>query len=134
MLLLPSRTAVLRFKLTALGWILLVLLTPGAVVMACYTMVVMKREPASIALMLFGLAGLVFLFHWLLSLRARCPRCLAGTFTRKSCSLHGGAKPLLGSHRLKVAVSVIFKNHFQCPYCGELTATRSRSAGSRRRH
>lgn len=133
MLHLPSRSAVLRFRLTAVGWLLLLLLVPGAVAMACFTLFVMKREPAGIALILIGLAVLVFLMYWMLSLRARCPRCLVGSFTRRSCSRHGSARSLLGSHRLKVAVSVIFKNHFQCPYCGEFTAMKPRQPRSSRR-
>jgi len=133
MLLLPSRFAVLRYKLSAWGWILLSLLIPCAMAMACYTMFVMERAPAGIALKLIGVAALLFLVHWVLSLRARCPRCLTGSFTRRSCSRHGSARSLLGSHRLRVAVSVVFRNHFQCPYCGELTAMKARTAQSSRR-
>jgi len=66
MLPLPSRFAVLRFKLPALGWIRLLLLIPCAVGMACYTMFVMDSAPAGLALKLIGLAALVFLVHWIL--------------------------------------------------------------------
>lgn len=133
MVLLPSRFAVLRYKLAALGWILLLLLIPGAVAMACYTMFVMDRGPGVIALKLIGLALLAFLLHWLFSLRARCPRCLAGSFSSKACSRHGSSRSLLGSHRLHVAMSVVFRNHFRCPYCGEFTAMKARTASSSRR-
>jgi hypothetical protein len=133
MLLLSTRSAVLSYKLSAWGWILLLLLIPCAVVMGCYTMLIMESAAAGIAIKLIGLALLVFLVHWLFSLRARCPRCLTGSFSRKGCSRHGSAKSLLGSHRLHVAVSVVFRNHFQCPYCGEFTAMKSRAAGSSRR-
>jgi hypothetical protein len=102
--------------------------------MAIYTMFVMDRAPAGYALMVIGVALLVFLVYWVCSLCVRCPRCLTGTFSSIGCSRHGGAKSLLGSHRLRVAVSVIFKNHFQCPYCGEHTAMKARSARSTRRH
>lgn len=133
MLLLPSRFAVLRYKLSALGCILLLIVFPCAVGMGCYTMFVMEAAPASIALKLIGLAAILFLVHWILSLHARCPRCLTGSFTRRSFSRHGSARSLLGSHRLRVAVSVVFRNHFQCPYCGELTATKARQKSTRRR-
>ena len=133
MLLLPSRFAVLRYKLSALGWILLLLLIPAALAASCYTMFVMEREPAGVAIKLIGLAVLVFLMHWVFSLRTRCPRCLTGLFTRKDCSRHGSSRSLLGSHRLRVAVSVIFRNHFQCPWCGESTAMKARTAQSSRR-
>lgn len=132
MLQLPSRSAVLCYKFSAWGWILLLLLVPCAVVMGFYTMFIMESASAGIALKLIGLALLVFLVHWILSLRTRCPRCLTGSFSRKGCARHGGSRSLLGSHRLRVAVSVVFRNHFQCPYCGELTAMKVRAARSSR--
>lgn len=133
MQLLPSRKTVLTYKLTALAWMLLLVLVPCAVGMGFYTMFVMDRATAALALQIIGLALLVFVLHWLFSLRALCPRCLAGSFSRRSCSRHGSSRGLLGSHRLRVAVSVIFRNQFQCPYCGEYTAVKARSARSIRR-
>lgn len=133
MQLLPSRFAVLRFKLAALGWILLFLLIPSALGMGCYTMFMMDHAPAGIALKLIGLAVLVFLIYWVLSLSTRCPRCLVGSFSRRGCSRHGSSRSLFGSHRLRVAVSVLFRNHLQCPWCGELTAMKARTAHSSRR-
>lgn len=133
MQLLPSRFTVMSYKLSALGWVLILLLVPCAVGAGLYTMFVMERAPAAVALKLIGISLLVFVLHWLFSLRALCPRCLAGSFTRRGCSRHGSSRSLLGSHRLRVAVWVIFRNHFQCPHCGEYTAMKSRSARSSRR-
>ena len=28
----------------------------------------------------------------------------------------------MGSHRLRVALAILFKNQFRCPYCNESTA------------
>ena len=28
----------------------------------------------------------------------------------------------MGSHRLRVALAILFKNRFRCPYCNETTA------------
>jgi hypothetical protein len=39
----------------------------------------MDRAPANLALKFIGFAALVFRFHWIFSLRARCPWC--GEFT-----------------------------------------------------
>ena len=133
MQLLPSRFTVLSYKLSALGWMLLLVLVPCAMVMGLYTMFVMDRAAAALALKFIGLAALVFVFHWLFSRRALCPRCLTGSFTRRTCSRHGSSRSLLGSHRLRVAAWVIFRNHFQCPYCGEYTAMKSRASMSSRR-
>jgi hypothetical protein len=133
MMLLPSRFAVLRYKLAGLGWILLWLLIPCALGVGSYTLLMMDSVVASLALKLIGLAALVFLIHWIFSLRAKCPRCLAGPFRRQGCSRHGSSRSLLGSHRLRVAVSVLFRNHFRCPWCGELTAMKARAGHSSRR-
>lgn len=132
MTVLPSRFAVLRYKLAALTWMLLLLVLPGAMVIGGYTILMMDGTYAVVALELIGLALLAFLTHRLCSLRARCPRCLTGSFSNKGCSLHGGAKRLLGSHRLHLALSVVFQNRIQCPYCGEFTAMKARSGGSSR--
>jgi hypothetical protein len=132
-MLLPSRFAVLRYKLAGLGWILLMLLIPCAVGTGFYTMFVMGDASADIALKLIGLTALVFLVHWICALFARCPRCLTGSFSRRGCSRHGSSRSLLGSHRLRVAVSVLFRNHFRCPWCGELTAMKARAGHSSRR-
>jgi hypothetical protein len=37
----------------------------------------------------------------------------------KACSKHRKAKRLLGSYRLKAAVSMLTLGHFYCPYCNE---------------
>ena len=132
---LPSKLAVLRFKLTAWMTPILLLLIPASVGMGLYTLFVMEREPACIALGLIVLLCVTTVILWWLSTNARCPRCLVGSFTRKNCSKHGSAKTLLGSHRLHMASSIIFKNSLQCPYCGESIALKTRSGGShRRRH
>jgi hypothetical protein len=39
----------------------------------------------------------------------------------KDCTKHRSAKTLLGSHRLRVAVSLLCTGRFRCPYCGEPT-------------
>ena len=31
-------------------------------------------------------------------------------------------KKLMGSHRLRVALAILFRNRFRCPYCNESTA------------
>jgi hypothetical protein len=45
----------------------------------------------------------------------------------KRCAKHGKARTVLGSHRLRVALSILFRNAFNCPYCMESTAVRVRS-------
>lgn len=133
MLLLSSRFAVLRYRLAGLGWILLMLLIPCAAGTGVSTVLVMGDASADIALKLIGLTALVFLFHGMFALRAVCPRCLTRSFSSRGCSRHRSSRSLMGSHRLRVACSVLFRNHFQCPWCGELIAMKARTARSSRK-
>jgi hypothetical protein len=57
--------------------------------------------------------------QWLIAQRTRCPLCLTPVLSEKSCSKHRQAKTFLGSYRLRVALSVMFKGSFRCPYCNE---------------
>lgn len=72
-------------------------------------------------------AGLVFMtLNFILSGRVKCPLCMVPPLLNRSCSKHITAVSFLGSHRLWVALSVLFKGSFRCPYCGESTAMQVR--------
>jgi hypothetical protein len=87
------------------------------------------------------LAGLLLVvISWMLALRTNCPLCMMPVLVNKRCSRHGKAKTAFGSHRLRVALAILFMNSFTCPYCLETTAVRvrnrrefSRRSGSARR-
>lgn len=49
----------------------------------------------------------------------RCPLCMVATFSHKRCQKHRSAKPLLGSRRLRLSLSILFRGHYRCMYCGE---------------
>ena len=76
---------------------------------------------------IFGGIILLFLFNSLLTSRLRCPLCFVSTLQNRGCSKHRNVQRIMGSHRLKVAISILVKNHFLCPYCGEKTAMEARS-------
>ena len=57
--------------------------------------------------------------QWILARRALCPLCMTPVLANKLCAKHRNARKLLGSHRLRVAVSVLTKGTFTCPYCYE---------------
>ena len=89
---------------------------------------------------LYASLGLVGL--WVLSLvvfyikgsELRCSLCMTQLWSGKKCQKHRNAKALLGSYRLAVALSVIFKNQYRCPYCGEpFSAKKIRGAQRRGR-
>jgi hypothetical protein len=64
----------------------------------------------------------LFIPQWALGAHTNCPLCWTPVIASKSCSKHLHARKLMGSHRLRVALAVLFKNQFRCPYCNESTA------------
>jgi hypothetical protein len=79
-------------------------------------------------------AGLTCLtLNFMMSGRLRCPLCMVTPLQNRRCSKHRSAPKLFGSHRLSVALSILFKQSFRCPYCGEATAMQVRPRGGRPR-
>ena len=80
----------------------------------------------SVGIVLFCLA-----VNFALSSRLRCPLCMVPPMQNRGCSKHRTATRMLGSYRLKVATSIMFKDSFRCPYCGEPTSMQVRQRGGR---
>jgi hypothetical protein len=128
---LPSRYAINRFK--AAAWLLAIkwLLVATSMLVIVYAITVFDAGLALMGLGAFVFCGVIAIMQWLVASRARCPLCLTQPVTVRGCATNRNAKRLLGSFRLRVAVSIIVRNQFRCPYCGELTALEVRT-GSRR--
>jgi len=123
-----SKSDVLRFALSA--WLLIALwcVAPTAIILlftACFTV---EYDWMLRSLFATSAAGIVCLTWLWLAHRARCPLCIARPLFPNSCSLHRRAPVWLGSYRLPVAASVVFRGRFRCPFCGETTAMRARPA------
>ncbi len=73
---------------------------------------------------MIGLILLLALIQLLFASAAKCPLCLMPVLSRKGCSIHRSTKRFLGSHRLRVALSILLKGSFRCPYCSEPTILR----------
>lgn len=73
---------------------------------------------------LLGATLLFTLIQWMFASAAKCPLCMMPVLSRKGCSRHRHAKALLGSQRLRVALSILLKGSFRCPYCNEPTILR----------
>jgi len=91
-----------------------------AIVFVC-SFVTYDRRLAILGLGLLGLTVLLALLQWMLASGARCSLCMMPVLSRKGCSKHRYAKRFLGSHRLRVALSILLKGSFRCPYCNEPT-------------
>jgi hypothetical protein len=119
---LRSKSSITHFKLSAFLLCLKCLLVPTAFGFLVDSIFFKNKEFPTMALVLGGLAFCVTFIQWIMSQRTRCPLCLTPVLAVKSCSKHRSARPLFGSYRLRVALAILFKGRFYCPYCHEPTA------------
>lgn len=130
---LPSNTTIFRFRSSSmLLWLAVLSFFSGLVVM----MVGFFHSGDGHVLLggqLVGASLASYILEWGVSSRARCPLCMIPPLHPKRCQKNRRAKRLLGSYRLQVATSVLFRDHFHCPYCGEATkiALRERPTAGR---
>ena len=127
----PSTYAIRRIRIAALLLLAKCLLTPVAAGVLIHSLVIHDPELSLIGLGMLLLTGLVVLLQWLIAIRANCPLCLTPVLANKGCTKHRNAKALLGSHRLRVAVSLLCTGRFRCPYCGEPTLLEVRQSRMR---
>jgi hypothetical protein len=82
---------------------------------------------------IFLAAGFVLkVLSFMLARRLKCPLCMAVPLINLGCAKHKSAQALFGSHKLVVAISVLFWEKFRCPYCGETTGMNVRERSRRR--
>ena len=76
----------------------------------------------------FGMLAVISgLLRSLTAAHANCPLCMAPVLLNRRCSNHRNCRKILGSHCLRVALSILFLNSFRCPYCNEPTAIKART-------
>lgn len=123
---LPNKSVVRRFRLAA--WMLLLkwVFVTGFLGLFGYAMWMDRMDLRYPALGLLIPALISSLFHWVLAIRTRCPLCFVPSFSHQQCAKHRKALHFFGSYRLFVALGVVFKGWFRCPYCGEPTAMQVR--------
>lgn len=119
---LQSRSVLVRFRLSAWFFILSLILIPAGIGYLGWSIFVHLHQHILFASLVIGAGIACLIIQWISASRARCPLCLTPSMAKKNCSKNRNAKKLLGSYRLKVASSIIFQNHFRCPYCNEPTA------------
>ena len=124
---LPNQHTVRRFRFAALLLLLKWVFFTSFLGVFGYSLMMERRDLIYIAMGLMGLALLVSISHWIVGARTRCPLCLVPSFSHQQCSKSRKARHFMGSYRLIVALAVIFKGYFHCPYCGEPTAIEVRS-------
>lgn len=118
---LPSRAALIRFRISAWFFILGFLLLISGIGYLGWSVFIAHNMHIIIASSIIGGGVACMIIQWISASRARCPLCLTPSMARKNCSKNRNAKRLLGSYRMKVATSIILHNNFRCPYCNEPT-------------
>ena len=123
---LKSKSTVYRFRLAALllcTKYLLLTATCGVLL----TALILNSHPYAMAgCVLAGLVMFIAFLQWLIATRTGCPLCMTPVLAKKQCVPHRQARAVFGNHRLRVALTVLFRGTFRCPYCYELTAVKPR--------
>jgi hypothetical protein len=123
---LPNRSSTIRFRLAALLICAKTILIFSTLAIYAYAFVTHNREFAMIGLILTAAVLAVFLFRFLFASSCHCPLCRVPVLSQNSCSKNNKARNLLGSYRLRIALQILFKNRFRCPYCNETTELKPR--------
>lgn len=124
-------SCVIRFRLSAFLMLANFLLAAIAAGMLIHSMIIESRPLAMAGIALMTFCMLLVIVQWMAASLAACPLCHTAVLAPKSCMKHRRARTLLGSHRLRVASSVIFRNRFRCPYCNEFTTMELRETFQR---
>lgn len=122
-----SKSTIHRFRFVSLLFCLKAILMPVAALLLVYSVVLAKRHLVILSLILGGTALLLLIIQWATASRTRCPLCMTPVLAKKDCSKHRNARRLFGSYRLRVALSVLSKGRFHCPYCHEPSALQLRN-------
>lgn len=99
--------------------ILLWLLTPAIFGAAGYAYLEKNQISLIILAGTVGLYLLTYLSFTISSSNCQCQLCQAKTMRSLKCTRNKKAKKTLGSYRLNMALSIVFRGHFLCQYCGE---------------
>lgn len=125
-----SQSILLRFRIAALLLCFKCLLAPAALLILLYSILVGDESLTMMSLWLGGLILLIAILQSLIASRTRCPLCMTHVLSAKRCVKHRKARSILGSYRLRVALGILFKGSFTCPYCHERSVMEVRA----RRH
>ena len=124
---LRSRSAVVRFRIAALLLCARFVLYPATAGLLAYSLIITNRHLMMLAIGLAGLAVMTVLLQWIVAQRTNCPLCITPVLANRQCSKNRRARTFMGSHRLRVALAILFRNSFRCPYCNEPTVLEVRN-------
>jgi hypothetical protein len=119
---LHSKSSIWRLRIAAALLCLKCLMVPSVAGLLLYSLIIHNTFLILTSAALLLLTGAIVVIQWIISQRTHCPHCMTPVLAAKQCAKHKRAKSLFGSHRLRVALSVLFRGMFRCPYCNEPTA------------
>jgi hypothetical protein len=126
-----SIATVIRLRLSAFLLLAISLLAIVAAALLTHSIVVHDTSLITVGASIAGSCMLLLIIQWAVASSVGCPLCRTAVLAPKSCMKHRRARTLLGSHRLRVAMSILLKNRFRCPYCNEYTALKIRETITR---
>jgi hypothetical protein len=131
---LPSSSAVRRFRLASILLCAKCILTPAVAGFLVFASIKGDKDLMRLGIGAAVITVTVVFFQWLVSSRTHCPLCLTPVLAKKRCVKHKHARSFLGSHRLRVAIGVLFAGAFRCPYCNEPSRIEVRQRKRHRDH
>ncbi|QTN34126.1 hypothetical protein HZ994_17980 [Akkermansiaceae bacterium] len=129
---LSSQDTLRRFRIASVLVLLTFLMIPVATGLLIGALALKRHDWLPYVGIAVGVSVLFSLLSFIMSARLRCPLCMVPPLVNRRCSKHRTAETMFGSHKFKVAHSIIFADSFRCPYCGEPTAMEVRRRGVRR--
>jgi hypothetical protein len=125
-----SQSIITRFWIVSILICVKFIMIPTSIGILFYSLLENNKELTLLGVAFGAATLLIGIIQWILAARTRCPLCLTPVLARKACSKNRNARKLWGSYRFRVAMGVLFKGFFRCPYCNEPTAMEVRQRRS----
>lgn len=116
----------MRFRFAAFFLLGNVMLAPATAGLLTYSVVTDNRQLTMIGSGFVMFILMLVIVQWIIGCRTGCPLCRTPVLAPKACMKHRRARTFLRSHRLRVAVAILLKDRFRCPYCNESTSMERR--------
>jgi hypothetical protein len=124
---LPSSHSLRCFRIAALLFLATFLLIGASLVTLGLAIFHVNWEYVNLGIGLAVAAPLSLIMRAFFAGQTRCPLCMTPVLSKRSCAKHRRARKWLGSYRLVVALTILFRQWFRCPYCNESTLMKVRA-------
>ena len=114
-----STSSVRRLRLAALLMCVRCLVSVFSLVLLIDSLVLCDLDLALIGVGLIGVTLVIAGLQWIAAAESHCPLCRMTVLMNNKCAKHRRVRRILGSYRLPVALSILFRKSFVCPYCHE---------------